>query len=824
MSFPIETLRKFLKLEADRNFDNRAVMGGLEKILPNWEPEAYTSGVDSSLIERIKTSLLSYSSLTIEDRKKCVDELISSLSLIAPEKISIDLTSQEIQPTINSPQKENVQDSNLQKTEKKSLKLQKEDHHSQLVVGMDAPLTVLQGIGPGKAQMLKSLDLNTLEDLLFFFPRRYDDYSQLKPINRLVHGEDVTVIATIQSGDTFKRGRPPKDITEIVVTDSTGFLRLVWWNQTWPIKSYRPGMQVVVAGRVDMYLGRFVISNPDIEQLEQEHLHTNRIVPVYSLTSGLTQKTVRRFMYETVSYWATKIPDFLPASICGDAKLINLSNALRNIHFPDSQETLNYAIKRLAFDEIFLLQLGVLQQKRAWQSVIAEIFNIEDDLLENIIKSLPFSLTKAQQTVLSEIRSDLGSGRPMNRLLQGDVGSGKTVIAGIAMAIVASRGAQAAIMAPTGILADQHYQNIRALFIRKKDSSSIFKEGEIRLLIGDTPEKEKQEIRNGLISGEIKLIIGTHALLEEPVSFHNLQLAVIDEQHRFGVDQRAILRQKGQNPHLLVMTATPIPRSLALTVYGDLDLSVMDEMPTGRLPIETQVIYPIERERAYQYIRSQVEKGHQAFIIYPLIDKEENGDELAAVQEYQKLQKDIFPEFKLGLLHGKIKPDEKDSVMKKFRKNDFQILVSTTVVEVGVDITNATVIMIEGANRFGLAQLHQLRGRVGRGDEKSFCLLVPDTEDAIENERLSAMVETNDGFILAERDLQLRGPGEFLGTRQSGYSQLRLANLTDLPLIESARTQAQQLFDVDPALSDPNLARLKDRVNSFWRAGQGDIS
>lgn len=823
MPFPVETLQKFLKLEIERKFDNRAVMGGLNLILPNWEPDAVSAGVDPSIIDSIKQKILAYSDLDIPQREECINELLQLLNpLIKSPDNSINVSVPQKENTDKSIKIRKPLESEREMTKPSAQTVKPSDSH--LLPELNAPLTVLQGIGPSKSAMLKSLGLTTLEDLLYFFPRRYDDYSKLKPINRLVHGEDVTVIATVQSGETYKRGKPPKDITEIIVTDSTGFLRLIWWNQQWPLKTYRPGMQVVIAGRVDMYLGRFVISNPDIELIEQEHLHTNRIVPVYPLTSGLTQKTVRRFMYETISYWSTKLPDFLPASIVGDAKLITLSNALKNIHFPDSQDLLNSAIKRLAFDEIFLLQLGVLQQKSAWQSLKATNFTIDDEDSGKLIASLPFALTNAQQNALKEVRFDLASGKPMNRLLQGDVGSGKTVIAGIAISIVSLNGGQSAMLAPTSILADQHYQSIKKLFLKDSNESGPFVSDEIRLLVGDTPEAEKKEIREDLSSGKIKLVIGTHALLEDPVVFKNLQLAVIDEQHRFGVEQRAILRQKGQNPHLLVMTATPIPRSLALTVYGDLDLSIMDEMPSGRKPVETQVIYPLEKERAYQYIRSQVEKGRQAFIIYPLIEKEENDGELAAIQEHQKLQAGIFPEFKIGLLHGKLSADDKEMVMKKFRGNEYQILVSTSVVEVGVDIPNATVIMIEGANRFGLAQLHQLRGRVGRGEDQSYCLLVPDTEDAIENERLSAMVETNDGFILAERDLQLRGPGEFLGTRQSGYSQLRLANLTDLPLLETARKQAQQLFDFDPDLSDPALSPLRARVASFWRSGQGDIS
>jgi ATP-dependent DNA helicase RecG len=418
----------------------------------------------------------------------------------------------------------------------------------------------------------------------------------------------------------------------------------------------------------------------------------------------------------------------------------------------------------------------------------------------------------------------------MNRLLQGDVGSGKTVVAALGIAILVRHAAQTALLSPTSILAEQHYKNMLSLLAwdeietNGKGILSPLKPEQIRLLLGSTPESEKQEIRADLANGAVKLIVGTHALLEEPVIFNNLQLAVIDEQHRFGVEQRALLRSKGENPHLLVMTATPIPRSLALTVYGDLDLSVMDEMPPGRQPIETQVFYPRERERAYVFIRNQIDQGHQCFIIYPLVEESESIEALAAVEEHARLQKEVFPDNKVGLLHGRMKADEKDSVMTDFSLGKLDILVSTSVVEVGVDIPNATVMLIEGANRFGLSQLHQFRGRVGRSQYQSYCILIPNTPDAAENERLAAMVETNDGFVLAQRDLDQRGPGEFLGTRQSGYSELRLANLTDIHLIEQARQSAKAIFEIDPDLNSPEYNLLAQSLKRFWSIGQGDIS
>ncbi|HSB00171.1 MAG TPA: ATP-dependent DNA helicase RecG, partial [Anaerolineales bacterium] len=399
---------------------------------------------------------------------------------------------------------------------------------------------------------------------------------------------------------------------------------------------------------------------------------------------------------------------------------------------------------------------------------------------------------------------------------------GKTVVAAMAIAAVTHSDSQAALMAPTSILAEQHYRSMLSL-LAGGDSYPLNPES-IALMIGATPEAEKRTIREGLANGTIKLVIGTHALIEDPVTFADLQLVIVDEQHRFGVEQRALLRSKGSNPHLLVMTATPIPRSLALTVYGDLDLSLMDEMPPGRLPVETHVLTPMERERAYQLICSQIDTGRQAFIIYPLVEESDQSESKAAVEEHARLQSDVFPRFKLGLLHGRLPPDEKEAVMSRFHNGEYQILVSTSVVEVGVDIPNATVMLIEGANRFGLAQLHQFRGRVGRGGDQAYCLLIPDTADAAENERLQAMVETNDGFVLAERDLEQRGPGEFLGTRQSGYSELRLANLTDIHLIEKARRQAQILFEQDPDLQHPAHQLLVAALERFWGGGKGDIS
>jgi ATP-dependent DNA helicase RecG len=828
----IDKLNRFLRLESERGYDNRAVVGGLDKFIPAWQKESFSENIDSALCESVLHFLMDYASQNPDSRSLSIQSILVDLkpyfsTSTPPVRHSRPLQKQakdDHLPDNIEPEKTNHTDSHLQRYKEQPPKavLPRE---TQEIQGITAPLTVLPGIGPKIAQTLQSLGLITLYDLLYYFPRRYDDYSQLKSMNRLVFGEDVTVIGTVQSSSSRPIRGGQFSLIEVVVSDGTGFLRLTWFNQPWIANRLTPGIQIVISGKVEAYLGRMVMKNPDWELVEQEHLHTNRIVPVYPLSTRITQKWLRKMLYQTVSYWAPRIQDFLPADIRQAADLLSLPSALQQVHFPDSTATLKSARNRLAFDEIFLLQLGVLRQKRTWQSGTGRVFTAEESWLDEKVHQLPFPLTNAQMRVLGEIRHDLASGHPMDRLIQGDVGSGKTVMAAMAAAIVAYTGSQVAIMAPTTILAEQHYRSFTNLLTNpSSDSEGALRPEEVRFLISDTNEAEKRNILSGLEDGTIKIVIGTQALIEDPIQFKDLQLLVIDEQHRFGVTQRSTLRSKGQNPHLLVMTATPIPRSLALTVYGDLDLSVIDEMPAGRQPVETHLLIPLERERAYQLIRSQVAEGRQAFIICPLVEQGENEESKAAVEEHKRLQTEVFPKLKLGLLHGRLKPNEKDEVMMKFRAGEYHILVSTSVVEVGVDIPNATVMLVEGADRFGLAQLHQFRGRVGRGGAKSYCLLIPETDSAVENERLIAMAETNDGFILAERDLDQRGPGDFLGTRQSGFSELRMASLSDIHLIEKARRYAQALFETDPELTNSEHRPLLRAFQQFWTPGRGDIS
>ncbi len=833
----LQKLKKFILLEAQHNYDNRSVIGGFERMVEPWLAEAQADALSADLISAVRNHIYDYAALSPKSRYETLNGLWNRLQheteeTFPPLPLVVEASPKptETEPAVAhpSPSHKTYPRQASQPSDRQVVPVKPVSQPAALT----APTTVLPGVGAKHAQTLARLGIHTLGDMLYNFPRRYDDYTQLKPIQRLAYGEEVTVIGTVDSISTrpIRGGR--YQITEAIITDGTGSLRVTWFNQPWIGKRLLEDAQIVLSGKIDQYLGRPVMNSPEWEPLEQQNLHTNRIVPVYPLTSKITQRWLRRTMYDVVTYWAPRVADPLPETLRQSAELMDLSTALLQAHFPSSADQLSAARHRLAFDEILLLQLGVMSQKRNWQNRSARVYETPDDWLESQVARLPFQLTTAQQNALCDVRSDLASGRPMNRLLQGDVGSGKTVIAALGIAMLARHAAQSALLAPTSILAEQHYKSMLGLLggdgAESIDSGDEIpyplKPEQIRLLLGSTPESEKQEIRDALANGSIKLVVGTHALLEDPIVFANLQLAVIDEQHRFGVDQRAILRSKGENPHLLVMTATPIPRSLALTVYGDLDLSVMDEMPPGRQPIQTQVFYPRERERAYVFIRSQIDQGHQCFIIYPLVEESETSEALAAVEEQSRLQKEVFPYYTVGLLHGRMKPDEKDATMSSFCSGEIHILVSTSVVEVGVDVPNATVMLIEGANRFGLSQLHQFRGRVGRSQYQSYCILIPDTPDAAENERLSAMVETNNGFVLAQRDLEQRGPGEFLGTRQSGYSELRLSNLTDIHLIEKAQRHAQSIFETDPDLKSPDHHLLAQSLKRFWSLGQGDIS
>lgn len=827
-----EKYASFIKLERSKGYQNNAVMGGFGALANTWPSEARESGLSESLIAKVLQLIRKYEGRSPEDRRKDLIELTSWLGLIEigsfPPAPGGEPAQQPVSPPVVKPmqstptQKKGVPDTKSKVTKQSELP----SRPVQPQIGLDASVGVIRGVGENQVRNLAKLEIFTIRDLIYHFPRRYDDYSKLKTINQLRVGEEATVVASVNNVVRIptKKGRT---LIEAVVSDATGSMRLLWFNQEWHMRSLRQDMMISISGRIETYLGRPVIWHPEYEPIDQQQLNTNRIVPVYPLTAKVTQKWLRRMIFSTLKYWVPRISETLTDKIRQRASVIGLQQALDEVHFPDDMKSLVAAQRRLAFDELFLQQIGIIQQKRQWLEMSGKPYPVTDSWLKARIESLPYDLTGAQARTIKEIRRDVSSTHPMNRLLQGDVGSGKTVVALVGMAMVISHGAQAAFMAPTGILAEQHYQTSLRLLTEPRGNQPAFLEpGQVRLLTGDTSSSDRKEIARGLENGIVKLLIGTHALIEDPVRFQNLQMVVVDEQHRFGVAQRAALRNKGDNPHLLVMTATPIPRSLQLTVFGGLDVSVMDEMPKGRLPITTSIAFPTERERVYDRIRDEVEVGHQAFIIYPLVEAGENEEVKAAVDEQERLQQEVFPELRVGLVHGRLKPAEKDAVMYRFRQKEYDILVSTSVVEVGVDIPNATIMIIEGANRFGLAQLHQFRGRVGRGDAPSHCFLIPDTDDAAENKRLQILTQTNDGFVLAEQDLRDRGPGDFLGTRQAGFNEFKMASLADVRLIHLAREVAEEVLEADPGLELSEHLPLRQAVGRILPSddGDGDVS
>jgi ATP-dependent DNA helicase RecG len=680
--------------------------------------------------------------------------------------------------------------------------------------GLRQPVTVVKGVGERMAESFRRLDVETIDDLLYFLPRRHDDYTRLDYISKLQPNIKATVIGTVLDA-AVKVGPNQRKHFHLTLDDGSGLMDVTFFGQVFLARYIKPGQQIVVRGETAIFRNRLEMTNPEWEHLETDNLRKVGIVPVYRLTEGLKAGGLRRLMQRAVNYWADRLPDYVPEATLERAELADLGWAIKNIHFPEGQDHLRHARNRLIFDELLLLQLAVLGRRREWQGVPADPLTVSDEWLSAFVRAVfPYPLTGAQQRAIADIRRDMSQNVPMNRLLQGDVGSGKTAVAATALALAAVNGKQAAIMAPTSILAEQHYRNIGETLAKMPGEHQPV----VRLLTGALSAAERDSVRAGIADGSIDVIIGTHALIQEGVEFHNLGLAIIDEQHRFGVEQRGALRGKGKNPHLLVMTATPIPRTLALTLHADLDLSVIDEMPPGRKPVQTRVVEPVARERVFSFVESQIEQGRQAFIVHPLVEESEKIEARSAIEAYEELSK-VFFRRRVGLLHGRMKPAEKDDIMSAFGRGDFDILVTTSVAEVGVDVPNASVIVIEGANRFGLAQLHQFRGRVGRGEHTSYCLLIPDNETAEARERLQAMEEITDGFRLAEMDWKLRGPGDLLGTRQSGgmgggrFRALdRLAEYMTPQMVELAQREARTIYEEDPDLSQEQHRLLAQRV------------
>ncbi|MDE2853695.1 MAG: ATP-dependent DNA helicase RecG [Chloroflexota bacterium] len=703
---------------------------------------------------------------------------------------------------------------------------------------LEAPATEVKGIGRKFAELLGQMNIFTVRDLLFNLPRLYRDYTELLAIRDLPAGEEATVIATITQTRVVSSGARGKDLA-VRVSDGTGTLSIRFFRQDYLAAKLQRGMQVVLSGKVTYFRDMRQMTNPEWEELDSENLHTIGIVPVYRMTKGLRPRQFRRIVKTLVDEWREKIPDPLPTAILERAELADLGWALRQVHFPEGWDHRDHARKRLAFDELLMMQLALLMNRREWQSLPGPQLSIDDGALEAFISAaFPYDFTKAQNSAVADIRRDTASAVPMNRLLQGDVGCGKTAVAIVAMAMALHNGRQAAIMAPTGILAEQHYRSVQESFSR----FSTAEKPVVALLTGALSASERELIYRGVADGSIDIVVGTHAVIQKGVEFHDLAIAVIDEQQRFGVDQRAALRGKGQNPHLLFMSATPYPRSIALTWFADLDITLMDEKPPGRQEVITKIMDPVARERLYGFVTAQLERGRQAFFIHPLVEESETLETADAMGAYERLSQ-VFFRFRVCLLHGRMSPSEKDALMSEFADGRYDVMVTTTVAEVGVDIPNASIITIEGANRFGLAQLHQFRGRVGRGADQAYCFLIPDEAAAIDidrirdgqagriskaemtaaEQRLAAVEESNDGFHLAEVDLQLRGVGDLLGRRQSGQSYLQLLGDEFTGLAELSRREAVTIIEEDPALGLPEHQLLAERVSRL-NADPGDVS
>jgi ATP-dependent DNA helicase RecG len=684
----------------------------------------------------------------------------------------------------------------------------------------DTPVRYLKGVGPKRAESFAGRGVFNVEDLLYYLPRRYEDRTKFSLIAALEEGAEQTIkVSVVVSGGRRSWRKKAFSITEAIVEDSSSRLSCVWFNQPYLKQYLKPGVELILYGKVERYAGKIQMTNPEFEVVSpeaDESLNIGRIVPVYPSVPGLGQRSLRRMIKQSLDKYVPGLEDFLPAELRSRNNLLDLGESLSNIHFPQTEQRQKDAYTRLAFEEFFIFQLPLVIRKIKRKENPGLAHKINAKLVNDFIENLPFELTQSQKQVIQEISSDMARPQPMQRLLQGDVGSGKTVVATIAAMTAIGNGFQVAFMVPTEILARQHYEKIKSQCnkVTKSQGHNVTgKNIEIALLTGSLTLKEKENTFTRINSGEIDLVIGTHALLEGNVEFKKLGLVVIDEQHRFGVQQRAKLPRKGPHPDILIMTATPIPRTLAITLYADLDVSMITQMPAGRKPIKTEWITGFKRKWLYEVIRNTVNQGRQVYAVYPIIEESFALDLLSAKKMYEEFQENLFKEFNVGLIHGKLKQKEQDRIMADFKSGKLQILIATTVLEVGIDVANAALMVIEEAHRFGLSQLHQLRGRVGRGEHESICLVVSDAAGVDAQARLSSLVKYTDGFKIAEQDLKIRGPGEYFGTRQHGLSGLKIGNpLSQMQLLKKAREESIRILNSDPSLESQSNLALKEKL------------
>jgi ATP-dependent DNA helicase RecG len=830
---PLEGLRKILALETAKKFADAAVVGGLDAYLLRFLREHEIS--HSHPLSRVMQALPpgGYRSLHPIQRRRVVEELLK-----AAENGS---AARAAKPAAGGKPPKVVQFPSPGLAPRRATP--SASASARVLSSVDSPISVL-GVGRGDETKFRRKGLNTVRDLLFHLPLRHHDYSEARPIAGLQPGEEQTVVGTIFASSAKMLGRTKRG-TEAVLSDSSGTLRVVWFGQTYMARRLKEGQMVALSGAVTEFRGRLQMTNPEIEPLDEEMLRSRRLVPVYSTTEGLTQRSLRNAVKLAVDLYADRLQEPLPAGLRRELRLVDLPTAIRRAHFPESPEEAEAALERLAFEELLYIELGVVRRRREWtEAKGAPVLKMPEEMLGAFIASLPFALTGAQRVAIDEVLTDMGDETPMTRLLDGEVGSGKTVVAAATLLAAVASGYQGAIMAPTEILAEQHLRTFTRLLAPGKvdgpDDGPWFQAAgagylvleppymgrpvRVALLTGSLKTYEKASVQDAIAAGEVDIAVGTHALLQEGISFQKLGLAVIDEQHRFGVDQRSALREKGGSPHVLVMTATPIPRTLALTVFGDLDITILKEMPDDRPPVKTWRVLPYRRDEAFDFVRKKIAEGRQAYVICPLVEESESIEAKAAVQEYERLSQNVFPDLRLGLLHGRMAASDKDNVMRQFRDHEIDILVSTAVVEVGVDVPNATVILIEGAERFGLAQLHQFRGRVRRSTEQGYCFLLSDNPSPESEERLAIMETVDDGFRLAEEDLRIRGPGEYFGKRQSGLPDLRIAKLTDVEMVMRARNEATRILEEDPDLALPENAAMRERVRALWDRLNADVS